>query len=48
MLFDLTKNDWKDLTEELYRELFRGSAVKRAKFDGLKRNVQFIENKPKK
>lgn len=43
MLFDLTKNDWEDLTEELYRELFRGSAVKRAKFDGLKRNVQFIK-----
>jgi epoxyqueuosine reductase len=43
MLFDLTKDDWEDLTEELYRELFRGSAVKRAKFDGLKRNVQFIK-----
>lgn len=43
MLFDLTKNDWEDLTEELYRELFRGSAVKRAKFDGLKRNIQFIK-----
>ncbi|MCC6702799.1 MAG: tRNA epoxyqueuosine(34) reductase QueG [Fluviicola sp.] len=43
MLFDLTKNDWEDLTEELYRELFRGSAVKRAKFEGLKRNIQFIK-----
>lgn len=43
MLFDLSKNDWEDLTEELYRELFRGSAVKRAKFEGLKRNIQFIK-----
>lgn len=44
LLFDLTKNDWEDLTEELYRELFRGSAVKRAKFEGLKRNIQFIKS----
>ncbi|MDI9522730.1 MAG: tRNA epoxyqueuosine(34) reductase QueG, partial [Bacteroidota bacterium] len=37
--------DWKRLTEmdeDGYRELFRHSAVKRAKFAGLKRNVAAI------
>ena len=32
--------DWAQLTPEQYRRLFRGSAVKRAKFDGLSRNIQ--------
>jgi epoxyqueuosine reductase len=37
---------WEELNLELYRELFRRSAVKRTRFEGLKRNVSFI--KPKK
>ena len=32
--------NWENLTEEQYRTLFKGSAVKRAKFDGLKRNIE--------
>ena len=35
-----TADDWESLTEEQYRTLFKGSAVKRAKFDGLKRNIE--------
>lgn len=31
---------WKALTLEQYRELFRGSAVKRAKYEGLMRNIR--------
>ncbi|MBR5394141.1 MAG: DUF1730 domain-containing protein [Bacteroidaceae bacterium] len=38
-LLKMTPEDWQGLTEEQYRELFRGSAVKRAKYDGLKRNI---------
>ncbi|MFZ5551837.1 MAG: tRNA epoxyqueuosine(34) reductase QueG [Bacteroidota bacterium] len=41
-LLAMTKNEWKELTEEVYRQLFRRSAVKRAKFEGLKRNIRFI------
>ncbi len=41
-LYSLEKRDWEELSEELYRELFRKSAVKRTKFEGLKRNVKFI------
>ena len=36
----MTAGDWESLTEEQYRTLFKGSAVKRAKFDGLKRNIE--------
>lgn len=33
---------WEELSPETYRELFKGSAVKRTKYDGLKRNVRTI------
>jgi len=36
----MTADDWESLTEEQYRTIFKGSAVKRAKFDGLKRNIE--------
>ena len=35
----MTKEDWHNLTEEQYHELFKGSAVKRAKYTGLTRNI---------
>ncbi len=35
----MTAGDWLALTPEQYRRLFRGSAVKRAKYDGLMRNI---------
>lgn len=41
-LLDMKKSDWIDLTEEVFDRLFQGSAVKRTKFDGLKRNIDFI------
>jgi len=41
-LLDMTKEAWQNLDVETYRNLFRGSAVKRAKFDGLKRNIDAV------
>ena len=38
-LLQMTPDDWQSLTEEQYRALFKGSAVKRAKYDGLRRNI---------
>lgn len=43
-LIHLTKNDWQDLTKEVFQELFRKSAVKRTKFEGLKRNIKFLND----
>jgi epoxyqueuosine reductase len=42
-LLGLNKKDWEDLTEEVFRDLFKKSAVKRTKFDGLKRNIDFLK-----
>ena len=36
----MTKERWLHLSEEEYRQLFKGSAVKRAKYAGLIRNIQ--------
>ena len=43
-LLSLTKDDWKDLQEDTFKELFRKSAVKRTKFSGLKRNITFLKS----
>jgi epoxyqueuosine reductase len=41
-LLSMTAADWKALTRERYQQLFRGSAVKRAKYEGLMRNIQAV------
>lgn len=42
-LLSMSKKDWEEITEEVFRELFRKSAVKRTKFAGLKRNIRFVK-----
>jgi epoxyqueuosine reductase len=42
-LTGMAKNDWRNLPEEKYERLFRGSAVKRAKYSGLMRNIRFVD-----
>lgn len=41
-LLDMTKADWKELTEEVFQKVFRRSAVKRTKYGGLRRNIEFL------
>lgn len=41
-LLSLTKKDWQEITEETFRKVFQNSAVKRTKFEGLKRNIKFL------
>jgi len=41
----LTKADWDALNEEQFEVLFKDSGVKRTKFSGLKRNIDFLKNK---
>lgn len=41
-LLSLSQSDWKELTNEVFSEMFKLSAVKRTKFDGLQRNIQFL------
>ena len=42
-LLELTQNDWLELTEETFKRVFKKSAVKRTKFKGLKRNIDFLK-----
>jgi epoxyqueuosine reductase len=43
-LLNMTHEEWTEITEDVFREVFRKSAVKRTKFDGLKRNIKFLED----
>ncbi|CAN5203082.1 tRNA epoxyqueuosine(34) reductase QueG [soil metagenome] len=43
-LLSMTKREWTELTEEVFQKLFQKSAVKRTKFEGLKRNIRFLGN----
>jgi len=40
----MTKKDWEELTEDVFKKVFQKSAVKRAKFEGLKRNLKFLRD----
>ncbi len=42
-LLKMSKKDWEEITEDVFRKVFKGSAVKRTKYSGLKRNVDFIK-----
>lgn len=41
-LLTYSKSDWEEITEEVFRKIFQKSPVKRTKFDGLKRNIEFV------
>ncbi|ADX67146.1 MULTISPECIES: tRNA epoxyqueuosine(34) reductase QueG [Weeksella] len=40
---NFSKTDWEEITEEVFKEMFRKSPVKRTKFTGLKRNIDFLK-----
>ncbi|MCR8669503.1 tRNA epoxyqueuosine(34) reductase QueG [Aestuariibaculum sp. M13] len=42
-LLSMTKKDWEEITQEVFGEIFKKSAVKRTKFSGLKRNIDFLK-----
>lgn len=42
-LLNMTPSDWQKLDEASYERLFNGTPVRRAKFEGLKRNVEFLK-----
>lgn len=42
-LLQMTKRDWKEMTKEVFDELFQRSAVKRTGLEGLKRNIRFLD-----
>ena len=41
-LMQMRRKDWLEMDEERYERLFTGSPVKRVKFEGLRRNIDYI------
>lgn len=42
-LLNMTRREWQEITEDVFKEVFKKSAVKRTGYEGLKRNVVFLE-----
>jgi len=47
-LLTLSKPEWEELSREHFREMFKHSAVKRAKYEGLRRNIEFLQEQEEK
>ena len=41
-LLSMSKREWQEITQETFQVLFKNSAVKRTKFEGLKRNINWL------
>lgn len=42
-LLSMTKKDWDEITDDVFKQVFKKSAVKRTKLSGLKRNITFLQ-----
>ena len=42
-LLSMTKKDWTEITVETFNVIFKNSSLKRAKYQGVKRNLSFLE-----
>ena len=42
-ILSMTKKDWEEITKETFEAVFKNSAVKRTKWEGLKRNITFLK-----
>jgi epoxyqueuosine reductase len=41
-LSSMTEQDWREITEDVFQNVFKNSPVKRTKLEGLKRNIRFV------
>lgn len=42
-LLSMSGRDWEEITEEVFRAVFRDSPLKRTKYSGLRRNIDFLK-----
>lgn len=47
-LLSFSKQEWQEITEDVFAKTFQKSAVKRTKYAGLKRNIDFVSAKKNK
>ncbi len=45
-ILDMTKEDWEEITKETFDKVFRHSPLRRAKYEGIKRNMHFLKQSP--
>mgnify|MGYP006132250675 FL=1 len=42
-ILNYSKKDWEELTSETFNTIFKNSAISRTKYEGLKRNIDFLK-----
>jgi epoxyqueuosine reductase len=42
-ILEFSTRDWEEMTEEQFKKIFKNSPLKRSRFAGIKRNLQFIK-----
>lgn len=45
LLINRTESEWRDISEEVFKTLYKNSPLRRAGFKGLQKNLRFIKNK---
>ncbi len=43
-ILNFSNSDWEELTEESFKIIFKDSPLKRSKFEGIKRNIKFLNH----
>jgi len=43
-LKNLSKYDWRNMDKSVFKKIFKNSPLERTKFEGLKRNIEFLES----
>jgi epoxyqueuosine reductase len=41
-VLNMKKNEWEELSEEVFQDFLKKTALKRTKYKGLKRNIKFL------
>lgn len=42
-LLEMTRDDWHEMDEDRFNDLFKDSAVKRSKYEGIRRNLNYLK-----
>ena len=43
-ILNYTKQDWNEITEDVFKKIFKNSPLKRTQFEGLQRNISFLKD----
>lgn len=46
-LLEMSKKDWEEITEAVFNQMFKKSPLQRTKFEGIKRNLDFLKKAQK-